>query len=235
MDVKQFLPTLEGATSWFRAHLVNRSPTTYLTWILVWIALVGTFDFVSGFTVRAAPLYLPAIFIAAWFLSFRSGFLICALTVLVWFTANYHAAMNLIGPWVPLWNMGVRFAAYFAFYGVVWMLRRERDFALSDPLTGVANRRAMHEYATRELARCRRLQSPITVAYLDYDNFKQVNDQWGHDTGDSLLRYLTRALRSHVRRTDLVARLGGGRIRIDAAANHGRECTSDSDQPKSVD
>jgi len=81
----------------------------------------------------------------------------------------------------------------------------------TDPLTGVANRRALElrvKAATERTGR-RRGEGAATVLYLDLDGFKQVNDEHGHDAGDQVLQAVATALRTIVRTTDLVARVGG--------------------------
>ena len=81
--------------------------------------------------------------------------------------------------------------------------------AQSDPLTGLANRRAFHESLRMALARSRRSGNDIAVLYLDLDRFKQVNDKFGHAAGDRLLRHVALRLRGCVRQSDTVARFGG--------------------------
>jgi len=92
-------------------------------------------------------------------------------------------------------------------------LERERDamrrFALRDPLTGVANRRALDERLGYEIARHTRHGEAFTVLALDLDGFKAVNDRFGHDAGDELLRDAAAALIGAVRAQDTVVRLGG--------------------------
>jgi diguanylate cyclase (GGDEF)-like protein len=65
-----------------------------------------------------------------------------------------------------------------------------------------------------EIDRARRYRSPITVAYIDLDNFKVVNDQFGHSTGDLVLRNVAAHLMANLRQTDIVARLGGDEFAI---------------------
>jgi diguanylate cyclase (GGDEF)-like protein len=85
-------------------------------------------------------------------------------------------------------------------------LQRE---ASTDALTGVVNRSAWEAEATRHLARAGRTGQPVTVALLDLDDFKQVNDRHGHGAGDALLRELTTSWSNHLRRADLLGRYGG--------------------------
>ncbi len=84
-----------------------------------------------------------------------------------------------------------------------------RRSALTDPLTGAANRRALTELVDYEIARHARLRHSFAVVALDLDGFKLVNDRFGHPAGDGLLRDVAEALRQVVRDQDTVARLGG--------------------------
>ena len=84
-----------------------------------------------------------------------------------------------------------------------------RDFALADPLTGVANRRALLTHAAHEVARHRRAQRRFAVVMLDLDGFKAINDRFGHAAGDDLLREVGAALTRAMRAQDMVARIGG--------------------------
>jgi diguanylate cyclase (GGDEF)-like protein len=79
----------------------------------------------------------------------------------------------------------------------------------TDPLTGLANRRAWETDAARSLAHAQRTGEPLTVAVIDLDGFKVVNDQQGHGAGDALLQSLARAWSSELRMADLLGRLGG--------------------------
>jgi len=81
--------------------------------------------------------------------------------------------------------------------------------AVTDRLTGLANRRGLERDIRHELLRLRRFQTPISVVMFDIDHFKAINDTHGHVTGDEVLRRVAKAIASSVRDTDLVARWGG--------------------------
>jgi diguanylate cyclase (GGDEF)-like protein len=83
------------------------------------------------------------------------------------------------------------------------------DAANMDPLTKIANRRKFFEDGYREYARSKRLDKPVWLLMIDIDFFKQVNDTVGHDMGDKALVAVSEAIKSSVRETDIVARLGG--------------------------
>ncbi|ANQ85854.1 diguanylate cyclase [Azoarcus olearius] len=92
-------------------------------------------------------------------------------------------------------------------------LQRELDetseLVRHDPLTGALNRKGLDEALAREIARARRHGSPLCLALLDVDNFKQLNDTYGHRAGDDALRHLFSVIREAVRPQDAVGRYGG--------------------------
>src|SRR3984893_7507514 len=94
-------------------------------------------------------------------------------------------------------------------------LRRKRDYerireqALVDPLTGAFNRRYLEAQAPRLAARCRAERNPVAVLMIDVDNLKQINDAFGHPAGDRVLTQIVNRVPSALRRSDLVARMGG--------------------------
>ncbi len=84
-----------------------------------------------------------------------------------------------------------------------------QSLARHDPLTGLANRLAADEYLTREFAMMKRTGQPYVVMLADIDHFKQVNDTYGHITGDQALKHIASLFRENLRETDFIARFGG--------------------------
>lgn len=89
------------------------------------------------------------------------------------------------------------------------LIDRLEQSALHDPLTGLANRTKFLQRFEEEVDRQRRSGKPLALVAMDLDHFKQVNDRFGHLTGDMVLRETAKTLRAAVRQTDLVARFGG--------------------------
>lgn len=89
------------------------------------------------------------------------------------------------------------------------LAQRFAQEAVVDDLTGLLNRRGWRYTAPRELARAARSGNPITLVTLDLDNFKELNDELGHDQGDRALRDTAERIRATLRAGDVVARLGG--------------------------
>ena len=87
--------------------------------------------------------------------------------------------------------------------------RRLQQAALTDPLTGLPNRRYAMERLEQEWASTSRTQRPLTCMVVDVDGFKQINDSYGHDSGDVVLRQVATVLRKEARSEDVICRLGG--------------------------
>jgi diguanylate cyclase (GGDEF)-like protein len=81
--------------------------------------------------------------------------------------------------------------------------------ALTDQLTGLPNHRALHQRLDAELAAAARHGTPLSVAMIDVDSFKEINDRLGHDRGDAILGFVADCMRSVARASDTVGRLGG--------------------------
>ncbi|MBX3069887.1 MAG: GGDEF domain-containing protein [Thermomicrobiales bacterium] len=85
------------------------------------------------------------------------------------------------------------------------LLRQSR----TDPLTGLANRRAIEERFSAELQRAARFNHPLSIGMIDIDDFKAINDTWGHQSGDDVLRHVAHRLELELRQIDVVGRYGG--------------------------
>jgi diguanylate cyclase (GGDEF)-like protein len=87
--------------------------------------------------------------------------------------------------------------------------RRLQEVALTDALTGCPNRRYAIERLEQEWAACSRNKRPLSCMVIDVDRFKQINDDYGHDCGDTALKAIAAALKSCLRAHDVIARMGG--------------------------
>ena len=87
--------------------------------------------------------------------------------------------------------------------------RQLEEMALTDPLTGLANRRAIDIWITRQLSAAARHDFPIWVAICDLDHFKKVNDTYGHEAGDMVLKTFAQILKSNTRQSNICGRHGG--------------------------
>lgn len=162
--------------------------------------------------IPAALFYLFPVTFAAWFVSARAGYVFAILSTMVW-TYIDPASWMRPGWFVLAWTVAMRLGFYSAVVVLAshlrWATNQEEQLSHTDSLTGVGNQRAFAEAGENALARMHRNGLPLTVGYADLDDFKAVNDRYGHREGDAVLRAFARSLDSCVRATDLVARIGG--------------------------
>lgn len=175
------------------------------------VALVGATDYWSGHSLYFAGFYLVPVSIASWYGGRIQGYSAAILSTVAWLAVDIAAAT--VYSRFPIWNTLVRGGVFLVTAHLIaiirWKLEHERLLATVDGLTGVANARGIRKAVEKEMARARRSGLALTAAYIDLDNFKVVNDTFGHETGDELLVRVANTLSHHVRATDVVGRLGG--------------------------
>lgn len=92
---------------------------------------------------------------------------------------------------------------------IMWVREQLRQLATRDPLTGLRNRRELDALLAREISRAVRYGEPLSLMFMDVDDFKAVNDTYGHDAGDACLCHVARALSGTLRNEDVVFRFAG--------------------------
>jgi len=181
---------------------------------LVLIAAIAWLDYVTGPQLLMNVFYLLPVMLVAWVTASTAyGLLAVLVTFLVGPLEAYLDGFHLYTLPVAAWNAGMRTAVFcivlLLLAEVRKLVARLQEQSLTDELTGVANRRAFLEVAAREIERSRRYQHELSLAYLDLDGFKAVNDQRGHAVGDRVLIALAGLARATARSVDTVARIGG--------------------------
>lgn len=189
----------------------SRSRLTALGFFI--IILVGILDHLMGPELFTSIFYLIPIFLVTWFTERWVGIMISIVSALTWLLADFTSGHTYSHPSIPYWNMSVRLGTFLVITFLLSALKRalenEKELARTDSLTGIANRRYLIELASAEINRAGRYRHPFTVVHIDLDNFKTVNDRFGHNVGDALLRLVVSTIRNSIRATDIVARFGG--------------------------
>jgi diguanylate cyclase (GGDEF)-like protein len=180
---------------------------------------VACLDAAANVFIEMRVLYLLPMMTMAWFTGFSTPVLVAAAVATAAEGANEYQRANFdVGAGGEIWNSATRLGVYLFAALLVAALRSrllaEHTRARVDPLTGVANTRRFTEAATGELARATRYHHPLSLALVDLDNFKAVNDVHGHPAGDRVLAAVAAHLVATVRATDLVARLGGDEFAV---------------------
>ena len=185
-------------------------------WIVAGFALiggVGILDFLTGYELAFSLFYLIPVALIAWLTSRRLGIVASLVSAIVWFIADIAAGSLYSHPFIYVWNTLIHLS-FFVITALLLstlrkVLEREREIAHIDYLTGAINSRLFYDFAQMEIDRIQRYEHPFTLAYIDLDNFKVVNDRFGHSVGDQALRTVVSATKKYLRKTDVVARLGG--------------------------
>jgi len=90
-----------------------------------------------------------------------------------------------------------------------WLHQRIHELAITDPLTEILNRRGLERWGQYEIDRAKRFNSPLSAIFFDLDKFKLVNDTYGHDTGDEVLKQIVNCCLDVIRSVDIFSRVGG--------------------------
>lgn len=185
-----------------------------VTALCIVIALgLGYVDYLTGPELAFSIFYLLPVMLGTWYAGTAGGVVVSFVSTVIWLYADLMWDHPYEYADVPYWNSATRLAFFLVVLLLLKVIRRELDRraneAFTDHLTGLANSRRLAEYLAVEIARSQRQDSPLTIAYLDLDNFKQANDRHGHIAGDGILQEIGRVLSAFARQTDLAARIGG--------------------------
>ncbi len=191
----------------------STSPTWALPACVALLVLVGALDSLMAANLSFWGLDLAPVGCAAWMVGSRAGYGMALVTAMGIVLIEIATGTGVMGRGVMAWNVLQSLAAYSATAGIVGFLRERteegRRFAAVDALTSLPNRGSFIAALDAELSRSNRYGRAFTLAYLDLDNFKEVNDLEGHDSGDQLLKRVAETMRNVTRQSDVLGRLGG--------------------------
>ena len=181
--------------------------------------LIGVGDYFASATLLEFSVFfvLPVSYFT-WFLGRRTGLLVTIFSAAIILVVNLNSPVHEINHRIAYWNALVWLAFFSLLTFLIARLKalhlRERELARVDDLTRVATRVAFYEFAEAEINRASRFKLPTTLAYVDLDSFKEVNDRRGHATGDRALITVAHIMQKSIRHTDMVARMGGDEFAI---------------------
>jgi diguanylate cyclase (GGDEF)-like protein len=202
-----------GLKDWFQGFTPAGATAIAVTLVLS----VAAADLYTGPGVDVTLLYLGPIGFGTFFAGLGAG---AGLAVLAAACSVETSRLSgeAITPAVVAWNAAQQLGVFLLLAGVLDAFKKrllhEQQAARTDSLTALANRRAFVEAAWVELERARRHGRPLSLLYIDCDDFKAVNDRLGHVGGDAVLAAVGGTLREAVRGHDTVARLGGDEFGI---------------------
>jgi len=193
---------------------MDKIPKTFIPIIGVLMTIfLGCINHLTGYEISFSIFYLLPIIFVSWFGKRTHGVIasVFSAEALMWADlSSDHFYSNFA---IPVWNsimvLGFFLLITFSFAEIKKLLTKEQLLARVDPLTGLANSRAFDERATNEINRSIRFARPFSIAFIDIDNFKQVNDMLGHSQGDNLLQSIAKTIKDNTRSIDIVSRVGG--------------------------
>jgi diguanylate cyclase (GGDEF)-like protein len=193
-------------------------PVTYIQGIALLLILgIGITDYLISIELSLSIFYLVPIVLVTWFINGKNGFWFSGISAIAWLMGYLHTSYYQYF-WLPYWNTFVRFGFFTIITHLLNKLKNtyeeEKKLARLDMLTGTVNYRYFLEILEAERQRFQRYHHSFSLAYIDVDNFKQVNDRLGHQAGNDLLCLITQTIIKDLRGSDTLARLGGDEFAI---------------------
>ena len=187
-------------------------------WIIpsaVLVVFIGIANYFAGSELVFSVFYLFPVLLATRRAGAQAGILISWLSVLDWlWTEVYYIRRPYVYFFTPYWNALVSGALFLIVVLIYSKWEQEWANARTDAITKIPNRMAFSESVRLVLRLCQRYAQPLSIAYIDVDDFKRINDRWGHQTGDRLLFEIAQGLGSHLRMTDVLGHMGGDEFAI---------------------
>ncbi len=144
------------------------------------IAGIGSVDYLTGYEISFSLFYLIPISLLAWFVGRRFGIIASVFGAFVWLLAEIASGQSYSHPTIYFWNSSVRFGFFIIVTLLIAVLgkalKHEKELSSVDYLTGAINSRLFSKVLQSEIDRSQRYKHPITLAYIDLDNFKTTND-----------------------------------------------------------
>ena len=177
------------------------------------VLMVGILDHISPPEISFSLFYLAPVLWVTWFCGRRWGLVTSTLSIVTWLVTDALAGVAYPYLFALLWTVGTRLATYIAVLLFVDILKgklhQAEEVSVRDSLTNVLNMRGFNLLAESEVAKAQRDGTALTIAYIDADNFKMLNDRRGHREGDKALKLMASVMTGILRQSDAVARLGG--------------------------
>ncbi len=185
---------------------------------LLFAILVGVIRYLTGPEFALSLFYLFPIILGTWYVGQWAGVLLSLVSAFSWLMADLVMLHAFSSALIPFLNETFRLVVFLIITFILVKLKNaintHKALARIDSLTQVHNRRAFHDLADLELIKARRSKKPLSALYIDIDNFKQINDRFGHHVGDTLLRSVAKTIKTNIRAVDIIARLGGDEFGI---------------------
>ncbi len=180
----------------------------------IFIGVIGFIDYLTGSDFSFSVFYILPISLITWTTNQRLGLVASVVSAIVWLVADVTTSHPHSFTFISFWNSFIRLAFFVIITLLLSSLKKSLKLAHTDFLTSALNSRSFYELVQVEMDRLQRYKHPFTIAYIDLDNFKSINDQLGHKTGDEVLITLVNSMTKIIRKSDFIARLGGDEFAV---------------------
>lgn len=205
-------------TTQIGSYILNQDRKRWLALGAASLVAVAAVDYATGFRLHLAVLYTLPILMLTWVAGRLTGTLLSVAACTAWAIIHVTAGRYLENPKWLYWEWGASLLGFLLLVFGLTALRRMLEEAhfesRKDPLTALVNKGGFYQIVGAEMEMCRRYRRTLSIAYIDCDNFKRVNDQYGHDVGDDLLRVISKTMQRKLRSSDLAGRLGGDEFAV---------------------
>ena len=188
-----------------------------LFWVGTGIALfciIGFLDYVTGTHFSLSLFYVLPIFAFAWGVKGSAGIYAAIISSVIWVWIDTMDTSRHISIFESLWNGVVRLGYFLLPVLMLRNLEKEIAYARTDFLTGAINSRYFRYLLEKEIERSNRYNHMFSMVFIDLDDFKAINDVFGHTVGDNVLRFVAETIKKNLRKTDFIARMGGDEFAI---------------------
>jgi diguanylate cyclase (GGDEF)-like protein len=197
----------------------QHSATRMWTIPLLLLGFISAVGYLVGYEITVSLFLLIPIALTTWYGSYRNSVIMCLLSTFIWYLVDIGSSGHpYSNPLAPYWNSIIRMGLFLITVQLLIELKAslntEKELSRTDNLTGAMNGRGFTEVAGNLFELGSRHDRPTTIAYIDLDNFKKVNDKFGHFEGDKVLQTVGGILLKSVRKSDVVGRLGGDEFSI---------------------
>ena len=194
-------------------HYRNKNRLIIFAINIITVFILGFIDFYNGHEIIFSIFYLIIISLSVIFTNITLSIIISLLAAFVGLSVDLSYSQQYTSVIYPIINNTFRLFYYIVhtvlLSKLLYLYQKSRELSLIDPLTKINNSRSFQIQFQHEIDKSNRTKLPLSLVYFDIDNFKFINDNYGHSTGDILLQKITSRILKIIRPMDVFARLGG--------------------------
>jgi diguanylate cyclase (GGDEF)-like protein len=210
------------------SFFVNQYRGQWIAFGLVLMLLVAAVDYATAFKLRLTVIYLVPLLVLTWVMGRLFGVLLSIVACTSWAYVDAVGGRYINNPSLLYWDWGTVLFGFVVMVVALTEMRKALEDAhfqsRKDALTSLVNKGGFYQVVSAEIEVCRRYKRTLSIAYIDCDNFKMVNDKFGHHVGDELLRVISKTMQRKLRSSDLPGRLGGDEFAVMLPETNAEAC-----------